>query len=251
MSSRSSVFSPLRLCNAHLCDAPQPCDGRVTRVDRDRPFPFQLRSSTTAISPPSRRVRRCRVAFCGPFRRRGLRISAGCCVCRVLCVPCGCPGVDRHHSDRNRHVDGYSPAERTVPIVSSAFSHFATSVAIVEIVRVERYSRVSLRSRSSRRSGRRKLLYRRFSSSASDCCVRHRFVATCGRLQHHNLRVFVGCRVDHARRVPINNGRRVNFLFVLFDPYIFSWRRTVFVSLSSSRGSLSFAVATLKFLIVV
>jgi hypothetical protein len=45
-----------------------------------------------------------------------------------------------------------SPAEQTAPVVSSAFSHFATRVAIVEIVRVKKYSRVSLRSRSSRRS---------------------------------------------------------------------------------------------------
>ncbi len=110
-----------------------------------------------------------------------------------------------------------SPAERTVPVLSSAFFHFASRVAIVEIVRVKKYSRVSLRSRSLRRSGRRKLLYRRFSSSASDCCVRRRFVATCGRLQHRNLRVFVGCRVDRARRVPINNGRRVDFFFSCFS----------------------------------
>jgi len=82
-------------------------------------------------------------------------------------------------------------------------SHSATRVAIVEIVRVEKYSRVSVRSRSSRRSGRQKLMDRRFSSSASGCCVRRRFVATFGRLNHRDLRVFVGCHVDRAHRVPI------------------------------------------------
>jgi hypothetical protein len=113
-------------------------------------------------------------------------------------------------------------------------------------VRVKTYSHISLRSRSSRRSGRQKLLYRRFSSSASGC-VRRRFVATCGRHHHRGLRILVGCRVDHARRVPIDHGRRVDFLFTLFDLFLFF----LGVELCSSASRrvpriLVSAVATLK-----
>lgn len=113
-------------------------------------------------------------------------------------------------------------------------------------MRVKTYSHISLRSRSSRRSGRQKLLYRRFSSSASGC-VRRRFVATCGRHHHRGLRILVGCRVDHARRVPIDHGRRVDFLFTLFDLFLFF----LGVELCSSASRrvpriLVCAVATLK-----
>ena len=89
-------------------------------------------------------------------------------------------------------------------------------------------------------------MYRRFSSSASGC-VRRRFVATCGRLHHRGLRILVGCRVDHARRVPIDHGRRVDFLFTLFDLFLFF----LGVELCSSASRrvpriLVSAVATLK-----
>ncbi len=248
----------------------RPCVGRATRVDRDRRVPFLVALGDHGFFPAvaSRRVRCRRVAFRARFRRRGLRVLAGCRVGRVRRVPiaCGRHGVDRRRDDRDRRVDRRLPGGtngscrvarvrvssgasvqggalracprisafhgplRAVPeavhlgtferaVVHSALvdhsfsplssrvlafaSHSATRVAIVEIVRVEKYSRVSVRSRSSRRSGRQKLMDRRFSSSASGCCVRRRFVATFGRLNHRDLRVFVGCRVDRAHRVPI------------------------------------------------
>ena len=91
----------------------RPCVGRATRVDRDRRVPFLVALGDHGFFPAvaSRRVRCRRVAFRARFRRRGLRVLAGCRVGRVRRVPiaCGRHGVDRRRDDRDRRVDRRLP----------------------------------------------------------------------------------------------------------------------------------------------